>query len=165
MENIKILHLSWKEYSYEEAFNLNDKDHYGIYQVYGDHPVYGRDSLIYIGKAFWQTFGKRFNTHHDFFASNIRFTKVCVGRLCKSEDSNKKNWESNINLIETILIISHYPAYNANGIKGLLESKDIGNVLILNWGEYGDLLPEISSLRWSNKYWEDNNDPENHILK
>jgi len=46
----------------------------GIYQVYGTHPVYGKDVLLYIRKTSNQTFGKRLRQtvpHHDLYNVHI----------------------------------------------------------------------------------------------
>ena len=49
MTNFKIYHLYWKAYDWDiNAINTayNSNRDYGIYQVYGDHPVYGADTLL-----------------------------------------------------------------------------------------------------------------------
>ena len=59
--NGEIIHIDWDgPYRIEEINELNDeKKDYGIYQIYGTHPVYGSNVLLYIGKADQQTFGAR----------------------------------------------------------------------------------------------------------
>ena len=38
----KIVHIEWNgPFSIEEAKSKNGKDDKGIYQIYGNHPVYG----------------------------------------------------------------------------------------------------------------------------
>jgi hypothetical protein len=53
MKDVVVIHLQWEEHKWDD-FNFSDfnseKD-YGIYQFYGDHPVYGENTLLYIGKA------------------------------------------------------------------------------------------------------------------
>lgn len=47
-------------FDWKEAKNLKDgKADRGLYQVYGCHPVYGADVLLYIGLTANQTFGGR----------------------------------------------------------------------------------------------------------
>jgi len=57
----KIIHIQWEgPYSYQEIKDLkNENNDYGIYQIYGGHPIYGSGALLYIGKAQLQTFGIR----------------------------------------------------------------------------------------------------------
>ena len=48
----------------EEALGLNhEEDDYGLYQVYGRHVVFGSGSLLYVGRARDQTFGRRLQQH------------------------------------------------------------------------------------------------------
>ena len=51
-----IIHIEWEgPYSLNQLDTLNDlrRDH-GLYQIYGHHPVYGSNVLLYIG----QTYGR-----------------------------------------------------------------------------------------------------------
>ena len=56
-----VIHIQWEgPLSVNDAQELNDPDSdFDLYQVYGQHPVYGTGTLIYIGKAQNQTFGQR----------------------------------------------------------------------------------------------------------
>lgn len=61
----QIIHIQWEgPFNFRELPSLDDaqKD-YGIYQVYACHPVYGSGSLVYIGMAARQTFGRRIQQH------------------------------------------------------------------------------------------------------
>lgn len=57
------IHIEWEGPKLlSDINNLNDpKYDYGVYQIYGGHPVYGTNILLYIGKADKQTFGVRIN--------------------------------------------------------------------------------------------------------
>ena len=66
---------------------LNGKDDYGLYQIYGTHIVYGASSLLYIGKAEGLTFSQRFSQHRSEWLSEEggRINKNrsnCERRLC-----------------------------------------------------------------------------------
>jgi hypothetical protein len=56
-----LIQIHWEgPYKLTELSTLmNTTTDYGIYQIYGKHPVYGSDVLLYIGKADYQTLGKR----------------------------------------------------------------------------------------------------------
>ena len=156
MKNMEIIHLNWEEYDWNDGFEqFNEKKHYGIYQVYGDHPVYGENALLYIGKAREQTYSARLSQHDDFIYTHLStFRRLHLSYFLKSDDINYDNWGESIDLVEKVLINSHCPAYNAQDVKGILDDKTIGkDVLILNWGARGKLLPEVSSLRYSYYYW------------
>lgn len=154
MENVKIYHLLWEKVEYQDFESLNEKKHYGIYQIYGDHPIYGRDILLYIGKAQEQTFAQRLSQHDDFEETNLRITKLYIGMFLNMDDNNYVNWGDSIDEAEKILIKAHCPAYNSSMIKGIITDDSLSNIVIFNWGDFGQLLPEISGLRFSKKYWD-----------
>ena len=48
---VEIINIEWEgPLTFEEAYEKNGSSDYGVYQYYGDHPVYGLDVLLYIGK-------------------------------------------------------------------------------------------------------------------
>lgn len=57
-----IIHIEWDgPFKLDQLSELNNTDiDFGIYQIYGSHPIYGADVLLYIGKADRQTFSKGF---------------------------------------------------------------------------------------------------------
>ncbi|HOC29869.1 MAG TPA: hypothetical protein PKH40_09320 [Treponemataceae bacterium] len=42
----------------------------------------------------------------------------------------------------------------------LVDSETYGDILVCNWGDIGFLLPEISGLRFTGKYWDPQAYPE-----
>jgi hypothetical protein len=152
MADFKIYHLNWKEYDWNDWSTHESEKDYGIYQIYGNHSVYGDNSLLYIGKTKKQTYSKRINGHKDFDASQVsKFTKLHLSYFCKIDDLSEANWDEAIDLVETVFIRAHSPALNSQNVMGFLE-KDTPNILIYNWGERGSLLPEVSTLRYSELY-------------
>ena len=154
MANFEIYHLFWKEYNFDDSIlgNFTSNKDYGIYQVYGEHPVYGTNTLLYIGQTKKQTFSQRMKGRYDLDTAQVaRFTKFYAGYLCKVDDITEANWEEAIDIVEKTLIIAHSPALNSQDVKGFL-AKDTTNILIFNWGERGRLLPEVSTLRCSEFY-------------
>lgn len=123
---------------------------YGIYQIYGKHPVYGNDVLLYIGKADRQTLGIRISQENWLNTNDSNNNKIYVGRLHGPHNKGEEIWSTEIDLAERLLIYAHKPAYNARSISSLPES-DLQNIHILNWGYYRNLLPELSGLRWTSK--------------
>ncbi|WP_129691023.1 hypothetical protein [Gottfriedia acidiceleris] len=150
--NIKLIQIQW-----DGPFNLvnlpdlmNTETDYGIYQIYGKHPVYGKDVLLYIGKAVQQTFGKRISQENWFDTNDSNNHKVYVGRLYGENTPSNEIWSKEIDLAESLLIYVHKPAYNAMKVSNLPEN-ELQSVHILNWRDHRDLLPEISGLRWTSK--------------
>jgi hypothetical protein len=154
LADFKIYHLNWKEYDWDASIctNYNSNKDYGIYQVYGDHPVYGNNTLLYIGKARDQTYSARMRGHTDFDASQVsKFTKLHLSYFCKIDDISEANWGDAIDLVEKVFIKTHFPALNSQDVMKFLET-GAPNVLIYNWGARGRLLSEVSTLRCSEFY-------------
>jgi len=160
MKDMKIIHLVWREFEWDESIytEFNTKKDYGIYQIYGDHPVYGENTLLYIGKTREQTYSLRLSQHNELNECHIsKFRKLHLSYFCITEDVNRNNWGDYIDLSEKLLINAHFPAYNLQEIKSPLKKVFKKNILILNWEERGKLLPEVSSLRYSYHYFNKKN--------
>lgn len=150
----EYIHVQWEGPFAPAAFLARPVDEicdYGVYQVYGRHPVYGLRALLYIGKARDQTFATRLRQERwDVWASNEGEVEFFVGRLSGGSTPDGGEWSRQIDAVERLLILAHTPARNASGVAGLSEERDaeIRDVHILNWGDYGSLLPEVSGVRW-----------------
>jgi hypothetical protein len=132
MKNIEIVHLEWKEFPFNDDIynNFNGKSDYGIYQIYGDHPVYGENILLYIGKAQDQTYSQRLNGHNDFNETHIpKFRRIHLSYFYKTDDVNYKNWGESIDIVERLLINSHFPAYNSQDVKGIIDFKPLKKMI------------------------------------
>jgi len=154
------LHVEWDgPFSYDAVKRLKDEFvDYGVYQVYGAHPVYGSDVLLYIGKADKQTFGVRLSQESWNF-HNQDSTRVCVyvGRISGYNKTPRDSvWTKHITLVERLLIYSHWPAGNSSGLN-VGFGKELYGVHVLNWGKYRDLLPEVSGSRYSDQFYEAEN--------
>lgn len=150
--NTHLIQIEWEgPYKLIDLLHLKDeKTDYGIYQIYGKHPVYGSDVLLYIGKADFQTFGKRILQENWLDTNDSKNTKIYVGRLHGPKTPTEEGWSKEIDLAERLLIYVHKPAYNSKSIASLPD-QELQHVHILNWGYHRDLLPELSGLRWTSK--------------
>ncbi|MFC5401469.1 hypothetical protein [Cohnella soli] len=145
-----IIHIDWDgPYPLDQIKGLNDrKTEKGVYQVYGTHPVYGKDVLLYIGRTSDQTFGKRILEEKWEYTNNYGDVKIYVGRLAGSTTPSNDTWVKEIDLAERLLIYSHKPAFNSMSIQ-TIPHQDLHNIHILNWGLFNQLMPEVSGLRWT----------------
>ncbi|MCM3257028.1 hypothetical protein M3664_04435 [Paenibacillus lautus] len=123
--------------------NLKD---YGIYQIYGFHPVYGSNVLMYIGLAARQTFCQRIKQEGWEANKDYKNIEVYVGRLC-GETPSDEEWETLIARVEKLLIFSHTPASNQSNI-GSVPFEDLKDLHIINWGSHRSLASEVTGLRW-----------------
>lgn len=159
-QTVVVVNIWWKKI---EWGNINKPtseekevlDKAGIYQIYGHHPAYGDDSLLYIGQTN-NSFTNRLGNRWEFDESTARPINVRLGQIIYTENNWVEISENElINVVEKILIKTHTPAFNQQHINGLFQAEGINDrhYLIVNWYDYGRLLPEISTLRMSYRYW------------
>lgn len=153
-KNITI-HIEWDgPYTLDQLPELNDSNRdYGIYQIYGGHPVYGSQVLMYIGKADQQTFCTRISQENWHFNRNAGQVQIHVGRLAGIQTPGLEQWSQEITRAERLLIYSHSPACNSQCVSSINED-GLLDVHILNWGCHRDLMAEVSGSRWTSKYHE-----------
>ncbi|MGE8207472.1 hypothetical protein ACQKP0_23585 [Heyndrickxia sp. NPDC080065] len=149
---LKLIQIDWQGPFTLNELNLlkDDSQDYGIYQIYGKHTVYGKDVLLYIGKADQQTIGKRVSQENWWNTNDSKQLKIYAGRLAGKSTPKEEFWSKEIDLAERLLISVHKPAYNSKSLS-LLRDVELQDIHILNWGDHRDLLPEISGLRWTSK--------------
>jgi len=149
------IHIEWDgPFTSEQIRQRMASSDRGIYQVYGHHPVYGSDVLLYIGKAAGQPFGKRI-PQETWWADNrdAGQLKFYLGRLRGRTPARKREWERQIDFAERLLISTHSPANNTQ--KGIARvDADLHEVHIFNYGHHRDLLPEVSGARWTSRLGE-----------
>ncbi|TWH48571.1 hypothetical protein [Sporomusa sp. KB1] len=150
--NETIINIDWNgPYTLNDLSDIQDDNvDYGVYQIYGAHPIYGAEKLLYIGKADKQTFGTRISQEGWDSNSDANGLKIYVGWLT-GKIPTEEQWSKEISLAEKLLIYSHKPAYNSQSIKQV-NDKDLLSIHVLNWGKYRDLMPEVSGMRWTSKF-------------
>lgn len=153
MDNELIIHIEWDgPFKLDQLSELNNIDiDFGIYQIYGSHPIYGADVLLYIGKADRQTFCQRIAQEEWIYNCDSKSVKVYIGRLAGSKTSGANRWSLEIELAEKLLIYAHSPARNTQNLNSVPDTA-AREVHILNWGNYRNLLPEVSGARYTSKY-------------
>ncbi len=122
-----------------------------LYQIYGDHPCYGHDVLLYIGQT-RQGIVQRFAQHHRRFSAECEEVKVFVGSC--GVFTNWVKWRETpqygvidgtlLNAIESLLIYAHQPAYNSREKCHPIFSGH--NFRVFNTYRRKALMPEISTL-------------------
>jgi len=149
-----IIHIQWEgPHSLDAVKGLTGPTDYGVYQIYGGHPVYGNSALLYIGLADKQKFGVRIPQEKLWlYNRDAGRVDVYVGRLSGYGYTPSADiWSEQIKLAERLLIHAHAPPYN--GQKGLVRlNRRLWSVHLLNWGQHRDLLPEVSGARWTSRF-------------
>jgi hypothetical protein len=149
-----IIHIQWSApHTFDEASHFNKSNDYGIYQIYGGHPVYGSGVLLYIGRTTDQGFAVRGAFQHGEYSVNqdAGRLELYVGRLIGFETPTDEIWTEHIILAERLLIYAHRPAWNKQVELGILAEK-LKRVHVLNWLQYRSLMPEVSGARWTEKF-------------
>ena len=114
----RIIHIEWAgPYSLSQLDTLKDsrKDR-GLYQIYGHHPVYGSNVLLYIGQTCGETFGQRIEEQTLLgggFQEDREHVEIYVGRLKSFSTPSSDDWRDEINWAEKLLVHVHDPAYNS----------------------------------------------------
>jgi hypothetical protein len=150
MSEETIIHIKW-----EGPYNNNLKDSIvidiGIYQIYGLYPSHNRNSLLYIGKTDID-FLQRLEQHKwiqgidwEKQISDSNNIEIYLGKI-------EKKYTIYLNKIESLLIFAHKPIFNIKEKNSIPEYDD--PIRILNWENFKYLMPEVSTLRWSKKYWD-----------
>lgn len=155
MQDKNIIHITWEgPYSFEKAQEQRKAaTDYGVYQIYGTHPVYGANVLLYIGKADRQTLGLRLSQEGWKNNLDANTIQVYLGRLGGYEGTpSNDDWSWQICAAESLLIYAHVPASNSSGLNKEFDAA-YHDVHVLNWGMRRDLYPEVSGKFYSNKYY------------
>ena len=71
--------------------------------------------------------------------------------LADTKQASNDVWDKSIDLVERLLIYAHEPERNSKGLYSIPD-EELYDVHILNWGNFGSLLPEVSGLRYTNKF-------------
>ncbi len=144
---MRRVRVNWEgPISFESALLLNDEEKdYGLYQIYGQHVVFGSGALLYIGMTRDQTFSVRIRQHDAEWLREESDVSIRVGRIFPEDYEHDpprwRDWEKVLADTESLLVYWHSPPYNSRNI-----SNYGGPALhVQNWGGRGSLLPECSS--------------------
>ncbi|RJX75236.1 hypothetical protein DZ860_00685 [Vibrio sinensis] len=158
-EVVPIIDAYWEgPYSSAAIKKLEGIKGHCLYQIYGSHPVYGRDSLLYIGLSDRDEIFKRLE-EHTWIQNQADLCQIYIASC-----GNFANWEAwrkdgrkrydrneskNITLsaIESLLIYAHQPSYNSAGLKS--TSFAAKPFRLFNSGKRALLLPEVSTQFYS----------------
>jgi hypothetical protein len=138
---MKVIEIKWEgPYTLEEVRspdpNKTLKDHGGLYQIYGIHPLFGADSLLYIGKAGEQKFYQRVHQQDkgNWIDWDSLELKIFLGHFGGANYPGYDDWLYQINVAEMLLIYHLSPPFNSAGIKKEPEHS-YGDLVIHNFGK------------------------------
>lgn len=115
-----------------------------FYCMYGRHPVYGPDVLLYIGES------KIGTSARDIL---VRIKEHLGGRFWNQVDLSisigiprRPVTDADMKLVESILIAAHVPALNRKHIDGAMRGSE--HILVQNTGFIRSLITECSGNYW-----------------
>ena len=151
----RTIFIDWDgPYALDEIEELEDpRIDYGLYQVYGSHPLYGEEVLLYLGATGERTFGTRLTEEQSYWEVEEDFQPLAiyVGRLMGPVTPTNGVWEEEMELAHRLLVFAHSPVFNAREVAAAPDD-DLKNVHVVNWGRYLDLAPEVSGNRYFLKF-------------
>ncbi|MBM4275326.1 MAG: hypothetical protein FJ134_12825 [Deltaproteobacteria bacterium] len=153
----KTIFIEWDgPYDFDEWEELTDEScDYGLYQIYGVHPVYGEETLLYLDRTTDRPFGARLSDEQPYWEAEGDFhpLSIYVGRLAGEMTPGGDAWGREIDLATRLLIFAHAPVFNGREL-GAAPDSDLKEVHVINWGAHMDLAPEVSGARWLYKFTE-----------
>lgn len=130
---VPIIDVYWKgPIALNEFKDLKQPESQMLYQIYGHHPVYGSDSLLYIGKTERLNGVKGRIPEHKWIDNQCDECKIYYASC--GEFVDWQTWESSrdeylkydsskngidIDHIESLLIYAHHPSRNSQSIQSL----------------------------------------------
>ncbi|MFH2094801.1 MAG: hypothetical protein ABIJ16_03795 [Bacteroidota bacterium] len=148
-----IIEITWDgPFSLSEIIN-NDVEcqGMGLYQIYGLHPIYGQNSLLYIGYTI-DSYTQSIPKHNDgWIKFHFDEVKIYLGRIENEEDSEEAVKKK---IVEAQRLLVYYcaPAYNAYS-DSIYKGEDTGTI-VLNFGKISCLPIEVSTFWYYSETWE-----------
>lgn len=134
--NFEIITLDWKTANYNEFPSLP-----GVYQIYGTSPLYGINTLLYIGQS--KDLKSRIKAHIDS-------KDGVIGRQANLNCRYATAAEELLDVIEQTLVVMHKPSFNSIGLKNVSQSVREKGYYIQNHGERGLLNLETTNYYFFN---------------
>lgn len=150
------------KFFWEGPFNINDilenkidksysvkANDIGLYQVYGTHPLYGSNVLVYIGRTknkngFKSRLKDRWVIDNGSDTENVQ---IYLGTIFSDINQNysDKDLDNLIDKSEVLLINAMKPAYNSSNVQSANEDFIKDNFILHNEGNYRSLYPVLDS--------------------
>jgi len=151
----KTIFIDWDgPYTFDELEELEDpRIDYGLYQVYGAHPLYGEEVLLYLGQTGERAFGDKLAEERSYWEAEEDFQplSIYVGRLMGPVTPTGGDWVEEMDLAHRLLVFAHVPVFNGREVAAAPDDA-LKEVHVVNWGSHLDLAPEVSGARYLYKF-------------
>ncbi len=146
MKKIEVIELNWDGPFSLDHVTQNFTDKTGLYQIYGTHPIFGKNKLLYIGKT-EDSFNARFKSHASWIEYEYDPVQIYIGEIQRSDMGDKES----IEIAERLLIFYCAPPYNSNNIVQAKTGITDREILVVNHGKISELLPCVTNLNDSDR--------------
>lgn len=140
MEQYQEIIIHWSDRKKIESFEFETIGENSLYQIYGNHHIYGRDVLLYIGIS--NNTSKRFDQHVKGVFGYVNDLTVSVGKIQGSYNN------INLEIPESILVANHKPSYNKEFIHDLSPKAKEYKIIVINNGNNGMLKTCCTNFWW-----------------
>ena len=130
----EIITLEWKKENWNNFPNQS-----GVYQIYGTSPLYGYETLLYIGQA-----GDLKIRIKDHLGDKENVIGRQANLSCRYALTDK------LDIVEQTLIVMYKPSFNSIGLKNISHSVKERGYYIQNHGERGLLNYENTNFYFLN---------------
>lgn len=133
------LEVAWTgPYQVERASSVKAAGDFGVYAIY-DQATRAR-KLLYVGRTYWQNFGKRLVQHRREWLDGLRGSQAVHYGAVKAPAGKRITFEK-VRDVEEFLIHFYRPPYNTASKKGYLGR----DLLLVNTGKSGTLDRVVSN--------------------
>lgn len=126
-----IVTLNWIKVDYSRIPTES-----GVYQIYGTSPLYGINTLLYIGQA--KNLNQRLRGHFES-------KKSVIARQPNKSSLFAPVEESLLDIVEQTLIVMHKPSFNSASLANVNPIVKSKPIYIQNQGERGMLNIEVTN--------------------
>lgn len=121
-----------------------DGEDYGLYQIYGEHTLCKKNTLLYIGITTVRTFSQRFMEHKSWLEQDQKEedVEIYLGRVYDPKKHlTDEIWEEDIKIAEKILIYIYSPNYNSRELSSPPDLSPYESIRLVHAGKRGKLEP------------------------
>ena len=147
---LRIIEIAWSgPYTCEATRAFGAPHDLGLLAIYGSHPVFGDDALLYLDEARDAPFARRVERVAHWTALLPSEPDVYLGRLGGVEPVPEAVWHDCIRDAYRLLVFFHSPPWNSRGID---HHRVAEPTAVLNLGRRHRLALEVSNL-WDLSAW------------
>ncbi len=148
---LNLIEIEWRgPFTQAEMAELIEPHDRGVLAIYGSHPVFGDDALLYIDEAREGAFAERLSRIEHWLRFLPSKPTFFIGRLGGTDPVDVATWHGAIDVAHRMLVFFHAPPWNSRGVDhhGVSEP-----TVVLNLGRRHRIQLEVSTL-WDQSAWD-----------